>query len=251
MFCGFFVLTGYTVPSLFLHNSKFPAYDMFQIDDATGEVREYGPTSVFKHLPTTDALVASSAQSGTFLSSTNPTGAGNAPVVSLPDGFNEAMHKEALQAFFTFFNPWCWWVDEKRFRIDMGVTSAEMGGSVRTNIQTPYYGPLLHFAALAIGVMYLDNVSYTNRELISDSFAQNSVNFFEEEIETAKLSTVIGLMLLGTHHAGHARPSLGYIYSGAGLRLTRIRECISTSLLTSPTSITQRQEGRCCHAGIG
>lgn len=205
---------------------------------------------MFKHLPATDALLASSAQSGTFLSNTNPTSAGNVPVVSLPDGFNEAMHQEALQGFFTFFNPWCWWVDEKRFRNDMGVTSAEMGEAVRPNVQTPYYGPLLHFAALAIGVMYLDNVSYTNRELISDSFARNAGNLFEKEIETAKLSTVTGLMLLGTHHAGHGRPSLGYIYSGTGLRLTRIRECIFPSLpLPAPNFPTHRdrREGIVMH----
>lgn len=131
------------------------------------------------------------------------------------------MHQEALVAFFTFFNPWCWWVDEKRFRKDMGATL-----TVHRKLRTAFYSPLLHFAILAIGVMYLDNRSYGDREFISDSLAQNGASFFEEEIEAAKLSGVMGLMLLGTHHAGHARQSLGYIYAGTGLRLTRIRKWI-------------------------
>jgi hypothetical protein len=134
------------------------------------------------------------------------------------------MHLEALQAFFVFFNSWCWWVDEKRFRNDMGVPVATTGTVVKQNLRTAYYSPLLHLAILAIGVMYLDNRSYSDRELISDSFARIAATYFEEEIEAAKLSGVIGLMLLGTYHAGHARQSLGYIYSGTGMRLTRIRE---------------------------
>lgn len=144
--------------------------------------------------------------------------------LNLPDGFDEAMHVAALRAFFVFFNPWCWWVDEKRFRYDLGITIDKADTVVKQNLRTAYYSPLMHFAILAIGVMYLENQSYSDREVISDSFAKKAATYFDEEIETAKLSGVIGLMLLGTHHAGHARQSLGYIYAGAGMRLTRIRE---------------------------
>ena len=190
-----------------------------QIDNATGEVREYGPTSVFKHLPSADL---SPARSSSFLSDDPPTSTGNEPRLSLPDGFDDSMLRDAIDAFFTFFNPWCWWVDERRFRQDMNGAAVDPDSIVRRGIRTAHYSPMLHFALLAIGVMYLDHKSCPNREATSEFFARNGAMFFEEEIEATKLSAVVGLLLLGAHHAGHARQSLGYIYAGAGLRLTRI-----------------------------
>ena len=180
---------------------------------------------MFKHLSAVEGLSTSPAQ---FIAS--PV---NAKILAIPKVttlsssdvcLDEKIHQDALQAFFAFFNPWCCWVDEGRFRADMGVTITATSSIVRQNLYTAYYSPLLHFAILAIGVMYLDKTNYPNRDLISDALARNAITSFEEEIEMAKLSAVVGLVLLGTHHAGHARQSLGYIYSGSGLRLTRIRE---------------------------
>lgn len=179
---------------------------------------------MFKHLPATDGSTASPGQSEPSPSDSNTTRAGDVAILSSPEIlFDETLHRRALRAFFAFFNPWCSWVDEKRFRIDMDVTVSETGTIVRRNLRTAYYSPLLHFAILAIGVMYLDDGCCADRERVSNTFARNATTFFEEEIEMAKLSTVVGLMLLGTHHAGHARQSLGYIYAGNGLRLSRIR----------------------------
>jgi hypothetical protein len=87
---------------------------------------------------------------------------------------------------------------------------------------------------LAIGFMYLEKPSYAEKMAISDSLAQAAAQFFQEEVEAARLSAVIGLMLLGSHHAGHARQSLGYIYSGTGLRLSRIRELATANLELNP-----------------
>lgn len=148
---------------------------------------------------------------------------GAEPRLGSPDGFDDAMHRAAIDAFFAFFNPWCWWIDEIRFRQDMDAASVEPESIVRRGLRTANYSPMLHFAILAIGIMYLNHES-GDREVISDFFARNAAIFFEEEIEMAKLSAVVGLLLLGSHHAGHSRPSLGYMYAGAGLRLTRIRE---------------------------
>jgi len=196
---------------------------------------------VFRHFPPSNASPAIPAQPRTSPSDTVTTAAGNAAILYIPDGFDEEMHQNALRAFFAFFNPWCWWVDEERFRNDMGVTPADTDTVVRQNLRTAYYSPLLHFAILAIGVMYLDYRSHSNREFISDSFARNAASFFEDEIEATKPSAVIGLMLLGTHHAGHARQNLGYIYTGAGLRLTRIRERIHPLLSTHGPTGEQRE----------
>ncbi|KAL2678313.1 hypothetical protein Neosp_009058 [[Neocosmospora] mangrovei] len=210
-------------------NASRERIEYLQIDDGTGEVHEYGPTSVFKHFPPSNASSATSARPRGSSTETIFLAAGKVARLCVPDGFDEALHGDALGAFFTFFNPWCWWVDEMRFRNDMGAAVPETG-MVRLNLRTPYYSPLLHSAMLAIGVMYLDRLCYADRELISDSFARNAASFFEDEIESTKSSAVVGLMLLGTHHAGHARQNLGYIYTGAGLRLTRIQKHITVGL---------------------
>ena len=207
---------------------------LLQIDAATGEVREYGPTSVFKHLPVTDCSLDSPPHPRILFADSKSTRLEGIATTNFPGRFDQEMHQRALQSFFTFFNPWCWWVDEERFRDATGVIAIETGTTVERDLHTAYYSPLLHCALLAIGVMYLDPESYPDREAISDWFGRRAATFFEEEIGSPKVSTVIGLMLLGSHHAGHARQNLGYIYSGSGLRLTRIRGSITfyTSILS-------------------
>ena len=184
---------------------------------------------MFKHLPATDNSPISSTQSGFSPPTIRTRFAGDidASMLISPEAFDEERHQETLRVFFKFFNHWCWWVDESRFRNDMTLVPAQSELIVRPNLRTAYYSPLLHFAILAIGVMYLDNVPYVERERLANALARNAAKFFEEEIEGAKLSAVSGLMLLGTHHAGHARQGLGYIYAGIGMRLTRIRQSSS------------------------
>lgn len=181
---------------------------------------------MFKHLNAPDGLHSNSSQSLPLSADTDIHNIEHSSgLEGIPSVFDDAMHREALQMFFTFFNPWCWWVDEREFRNDLGTIDISNTSSiVKRSLRTANYSPLLHLAVLAIGVMYLGNLSYPDRKSIADSLAQKAVTMFEEEIESARLSSVVGMMLLGTHHAGHARQSLGYVYSGNGLRLTRIRK---------------------------
>ena len=176
---------------------------------------------MFKHLSADDGTPTSPE-----ISSATPldvsTSAGG---TSLPVDLNlrEQTHRQALSAFFTYFNPWCFWVDEKRFMDDMVASSHCSDLQIRDRVFTAHYSPLLHYAILAIGVMYLSRDDYPDRDLVSATLARKAIITFEEEIELAKTSAVVGLLLLGSHHAGHGRQNLGYIYSGTGLRLTRIR----------------------------
>lgn len=199
--------------------------------DNAGETREYGPTSMFKHLPTNEDSPDASILSGVSPLSINCAFLEGSSIWNLPEGFDGKMHQDTLQVFFAFFNPWCWWVDEDRFRHDMTMSPAPTIPAIKRTLRTAYYSPLLHFAILAVGVMYLDYLNYSDREALANQFARNAATFFEDEIEAAKLSAVSGLMLLGSHHAGHARQGLGYIYAGIGMRLTRIRECPSIFIL--------------------
>ncbi|CAH0057985.1 unnamed protein product [Clonostachys solani] len=207
-------------PSDTIHRqSSCEPAERLQIDNETGEIREYGPTSMFKHLPAAPASPTSMGRSslGAYCAS---TGTQDSFALGALDEFSCA---EALRLFFAFFNPWCMWVDETRFRQDMDRDGGRQGSIANRHTRTAFYSPLLHLSMLAIGFMYLEKPSYAEKMAISDSLAQAAAQFFQEEVEAARLSAVIGLMLLGSHHAGHARQSLGYIYSGTGLRLSRIR----------------------------
>ncbi|CAG9990772.1 unnamed protein product [Clonostachys byssicola] len=194
--------------------------ERLQIDNETGEIREYGPTSMFKHLPAAPASPTCMEKS-----SLGPYCASTSTQYSFALGtLDEFSCGEALRLFFAFFNPWCMWVDEARFRQDMDRDGGRQGTIANRHTRTAFYSPMLHLSMLAIGFMYLEKLSYAEKIAISDSLAQAVAQFFQEEVEAARLSAVIGLMLLGSHHAGHARQSLGYIYSGTGLRLSRIQK---------------------------
>lgn len=117
---------------------------------------------------------------------------------------------------------WCWWVEEAKFRAEMPIVIS-VSAILNSAKRTADYSPLLHMAILSIGVVYTDRDS-TERETLSLQFARSARPLFEDEIELAQLSSVVGLMLLGSSHAGHARQGLGYIYTGIGLRLTRISQ---------------------------
>ena len=131
--------------------------------------------------------------------------------------------KESLTAFFAYFNPWCWWVDEHRFREDLTAGRDASAVSVRQELRTAHYSPLLHYAILSIGVLYLDG-EFTYRERVAGTFARCASELFEEEIQEGKLSGLVGTMLLGSQHAGQGRQTIGYIYIGVGLRMTRVCE---------------------------
>lgn len=62
------------------------------------------------------------------------------------------------------------------------------------------------------------------REQLGIAFSKRAKDLLEEEAEAPMLSTISGLMLLGTYHASVARQNLGFIYAGIGLRLVQARE---------------------------
>lgn len=198
---------------------------------------------MFKHLPPAMASPASVEHGLTPLDT--PLSCHESPDVAL----NDEMHAECLRLFFAFFNPWCLWVDEERFRRDMDLHRGPEGSVINRNARTAFYSPLLHLSILAIGIMYNQNLTYTEKRAMSDAMAKEAARFVEEEVEAAKLSAVNAFMLLGSHHAGHARQSLGYIYSGTGMRLSRIREFTSCNPIGCILSICSRPGYRCLLLG--
>jgi hypothetical protein len=89
-----------------------------QIDDETGELLEYGPTSAFKHLAEPDRLSTSPPSSAPLpnIHLVGPAGAVPSPPtrrntsqdnlqLSKPE-LDEETHNEVLRLFFMYFNPY-------------------------------------------------------------------------------------------------------------------------------------------------
>lgn len=124
----------------------------------------------------------------------------------------------------------CFWVDEMRFRRDLAGSPANEGSVIRAR-RTAYYSPLLHNILLAIGVSFLE-IEAGVRDQLGIAFSKRAKDLLEEEAESPMLSTISGLLLLGTYHASVARQNLGFIYAGIGLRLVQAcRWCLT--LLTA------------------
>lgn len=202
-----------------------------KIDDDTGELRQYGPTSAFMHLPepSGSSSSASNTLSATSLGTSSPysisspeysTSADfdwsrNLPVI---DGFNRDVHDELVHMFFAYFNSWCYWVEPTLFKRDM---SACLSFSAISSLaRTSQYSGLLHNAILSLAANYSDHscLGPNDRGAV---FASEAKRAIDSEAESPMLSTVVGLMLLGSYHSGTARHGLGYMYAGMGLRMSQ------------------------------
>ncbi|KAM0747627.1 hypothetical protein T439DRAFT_383241 [Meredithblackwellia eburnea MCA 4105] len=228
--------------------------ERLKIDDDTGELRAYGPTSAFVHLPEPQPPSASSSpvasapspQSLPSVSHSLFGGAGrdrsgsnvaastspsqpflreedlvedyepadwklNLP--NIPE-LDEELHNHLLDLFFSYFCVWCCWTDPDLFRRDMRLCD---GSSPARPSRTSYYSSLLHNAVLSLATAYSDD---PRLEGAGVAFADKAKEAMEEEAERPMLSTVQGLMLLGSYYSGRARHGLGWLWAGMGLRMS-------------------------------
>lgn len=79
---------------------------------------------------------------------------------------------------------------------------------------------MLHNIILAVGVSFLE-IDPGIRDQLGIAFSKRAKDLLEEEAESPMLSTISGLMLLGTYHVSVARQNLGFVYAGIGLRLVQ------------------------------
>ncbi|ORY78476.1 fungal-specific transcription factor domain-domain-containing protein [Leucosporidium creatinivorum] len=214
------------------------AIEMLKIDDDTGELRQYGPQSTFAHLPGPSSPEATglstSVGTETFCPSSfslrdagvwpdaaaTPTEvdwARNLPSESIP-GLDEQLHDHLLDLFFTYFNDWCGWTSGAAaphlFRRDLACCLATPSAPQRTS----YYSPMLHNAILALAVVYCSDPRVKDVDAVN-LFASAAKAALEAEVERPMLSTLQGLMVLGSVHSGTSRHGAGYHYGGAGLRM--------------------------------
>ncbi|KAK0202944.1 fungal-specific transcription factor domain-containing protein [Desarmillaria ectypa] len=202
-----------------------------KIDDDTGELRQYGPTSAFMHLPEPSVSSSSasmplnatplgasspySTSSSEYSGSTDFDWSRNLPVV---DGFGRDVHDELIDMFFAYFNSWCYWVEPTLFRRDM--TACLSLSAAPPLARTSQYSSLLHNAILSLAANYSDHTCLGPRDR-GAMFASEAKRAIDSEAESPMLSTVVGLMLLGSYHSGTARHGLGYMYAGMGLRMSQ------------------------------
>ena len=152
-------------------------------------------------------------------------------------GFDEALHTDLLALFFGYFcscvpspptfprnltshslRRWCRWTNEDLFRRDMSLClSPPTALNPTLPIRTSYYSTLLHNALLSLAVSYSDDPRLTESDA-GLKFAARAKEAIEDEAERPMLSTVQGLMLLGSYHSGNARHGLGWCVLFASFR---------------------------------
>lgn len=215
--------------------------DRLKLDEETCEFLQYGPTSAFHYLD-------EPANNATSPASMDDARLSRSPAASLPravgsyldrrasatpigpldwsrylpaeavEGWDEDLHEDLLKRFFTYFNGWCYWVDEAAFRHDLALCLSTSSDSEPP--RTSNYSALLHNALLSLACSYTNDPRITeNKRTISDTLAGRAKAEIEREGERPTLATLQGLLLIGSHGSGSSRQGLGYIYSGIAFRM--------------------------------
>ncbi|KAL0571833.1 hypothetical protein V5O48_010129 [Marasmius crinis-equi] len=232
------------------------AVSRLKIDDETGEPRQYGPTSVFMHMPEPSGPYLSSTPSNrepgeessgyiySLLHHASSQSPGTPEVKSpfpefdwsknLPyvEGMDAALHDELIALFFTYFNDWCCWVSSSLFIRDMVQC---LRWDTEPHCRTSYYSPMLHNAILSMAANFCDDARLGTKDR-GKLFAARAIERIGHEGERPMLSTVSALMLLGSYHSGNAKQTLGYMYAGMGLRTCQTLglgiDCSGSSLIS-------------------
>ncbi|RXK38884.1 hypothetical protein M231_03833 [Tremella mesenterica] len=192
----------------------------------------HGPTSAFMHLP--DSLVRdrrdSEGPSGSWNPSLWPQSPGGSAIdwVSLPwdrhlpKGIIQTpfVHEELLSIFFSYLNDWCWWTDESAF------LSGLYASITNSSPKNMHYSPLLHNVILALACQLSPQTVSPSTDPtiacnVAEALGERARGYIEEEADTPQLSTVKGMMLLGSYHWSRGKHSLGWFYEGMGVRIAQ------------------------------
>ncbi|GAA5982315.1 hypothetical protein JCM5350_006141 [Sporobolomyces pararoseus] len=200
-----------------------------KLDEETLQFTNYGPTSAFQHLPEppTSRLSASPLGENDFSPSPVPSSGLSESLAETPihwdkflpplDDWNEELHDKLLELFFSYFNNWCCWVQQKLFRRDL--KSVLSFDATHSTSRTSNYSPLLHLVILAIACSYSDDdrTSHTVSQLLVTA----AKSHLDEEGERPTIASLRGLLLLGSWHSGNGLQGLGNLYSGIGFRMSQ------------------------------
>ncbi|BGP19681.1 hypothetical protein JCM10213v2_007777 [Rhodosporidiobolus nylandii] len=225
--------------------------DRLKLDEETLEFVQFGPSSAFQHLPETRSATSPSADPTALAASPStslaadpfharrdsfgleglsprsvpsPQVLGDPPrgpldwAKNLPPlaGWDEELHDDLLNRFFVYFNGWCQWVDEPAFRREMGHCLSTTSSSPPS--RTSNYSTLLHCALLSIACAFKDD-ERTNDGSAARALSAKAKAAMDTEGERPMLSTLRGLLLLGSAHTGEGKVGLAYLYAGVALRM--------------------------------
>lgn len=138
-------------------------------------------------------------------------------------------HDRALLNFFSFFSNWQIRVMPHLFVRDLGsVTKRVQRGESYVQYQwagsstgaargkklnvLQHYSPLTHNAMLSVALAYSDSEDLRSRR-VREKFAQHAKRFLESECQAPTLSTVQGLAILSSFHAGFGEQSKWFLPS--------------------------------------
>ncbi|GAA6059217.1 hypothetical protein JCM10212_006610 [Sporobolomyces blumeae] len=162
--------------------------------------------------------------------SSSSISASPAPESEVPDGpfawnrnlptlenWDQDLHDALIDAFFSYFNGWCYWVEERPFRHDMA-TCLSLSTPCPPS-RTSYFSPLLHSALLAIACAYSDDPR--TDASISTELVASAKRCLDDEGERPTIATLRGLLLVGSWHSGNGRQGSGNIFAGIALRMSQ------------------------------
>ncbi|GEM10769.1 cytoplasmic protein [Rhodotorula toruloides] len=229
--------------------------DRLKLDEETLEFTNYGPTSAFQHLPEplaspnnddsralsqspgappsaqtnssfrrrASTLTAASPPLPSYRSATSPL---NGPLdwqrnlpPAIAQKWDADLHEHLLVRFFRYFNGWCHWVEEAAFRHDLTVCLTLDPSHPTPPVRTSAYSPLLHNALLSLACSLSDDQRLRDRADAKE-LSGRAKSLVEDEGERPMLSTLQGLLLLGSYHSGNGLQGLGYLYSGIAFRMS-------------------------------
>nr|XP_019009014.1 uncharacterized protein I206_06702 [Kwoniella pini CBS 10737]OCF47795.1 hypothetical protein I206_06702 [Kwoniella pini CBS 10737] len=199
--------------------------------DTEGSVRHYGPMSTFAHLPenspnsvlsntscspenlSTLPWICQNGQMNAYQMSTSVSGARPSSLMygHLPTNVNLTWeeHEELLNLFEAFFGSFCMVVDISLFREDLTRTH----GQHTTN----YFSPLLHNAILGLAVHFSNKVHSPS----DAAFSAKAASYILQECEKPMMSTIKGLVILGSLQTLLSREDLSSLYLSMALSLAK------------------------------
>ncbi|ORY35048.1 fungal-specific transcription factor domain-domain-containing protein [Naematelia encephala] len=185
-------------------------------------VMHHGPSSAFMHLPDISDRLQEDVEIVGWSPEAFSPGQDLASVPwhrHLPVGCvaDSDEHERHLDLFFSYLNGWCYNIDEASFRAGLYASASSSSPSWRNS----HYSPLLHNAMLALTCpLAADRPGHYDHSR-AELLANQASSYLDAEACQPMISTVRGLMLLGSYHWSTWRHSLGWLYEGMGVRMAQ------------------------------
>ncbi|ORY27111.1 hypothetical protein BCR39DRAFT_242527 [Naematelia encephala] len=176
-----------------------------------GPLLHFGPISIFNYdnrqpaQSVSPTVVQTQEQDGWVAWSRN---------LPLALNLDKAAHEEALEYFIAYYAPWCLVVDPPAFLRDLDSCNLvdRYGVPVAEHSRTPSYSPLMHCAALYLGLCLVRSGRLEGRPEYWEPFQDRCHDLFRAEGKEPSLSSVRAINLWSS--CLNYEPETAYMYFG-------------------------------------